>query len=398
MKHLFIGLLYDKDREAELLKKIGYLQPQINQYEWGFLKGLEENLGYKPDVIASLPTGSFPKNSKKLFIKGKDAGYTESVKYLGFINFYFLRETIRKISFRKSTFRYLDNQKEKTNIYVYSMYYPFMTLIKDVKRKYKDRVNIVLIVPDLVGKYTFQYKSKLKNAYHSRHAKKQYEYAKLADQYVLLTEAMKDVLEIGDKPYTVIEGFLPSLEIPKVTIPDELKDKKIVMYAGSLNPAFGIEELLKQFITIEDANYELWLCGQEEYAGYIREYSKKDPRIKYLGFLPKAKILELQQQATMLINPRRPEGEYTKYSFPSKTMEYILSGKPVLMYRLKGIPKEYAEYLVYFDEADSNSIAKVIREVGEWTPQQTESLKNSAKKFSLKKNPQLQVRKVFEIG
>ena len=63
-------------------------------------------------------------------------------------------------------------------------------------------------------------------------------------------------------------------------------------------------------------------------------------RIEFLGMLPRTDVLELQSKATILVNPRQPVGDFTKYSFPSKTIEYMASGTPLLMYKLPGIPEE----------------------------------------------------------
>ena len=54
----------------------------------------------------------------------------------------------------------------------------------------------------------------------------------------------------------------------------------------------------------------------------------------------------LQKTADVLVNPRLNEGEYTKYSFPSKTMEYLSTGRPVVCYKLDGIPDEYDKHLM----------------------------------------------------
>ena len=54
--------------------------------------------------------------------------------------------------------------------------------------------------------------------------------------------------------------------------------------------------------------------------------------------------------ATLLINPRFSNEEYTKYSFPSKNMEYMASGTPILTTKLPGMPKEYYEYIYLFEE------------------------------------------------
>ena len=43
-------------------------------------------------------------------------------------------------------------------------------------------------------------------------------------------------------------------------------------------------------------------------------------------------------QSLWPVNPRQNNEEFTKYSFPSKTMEYLASGVPVVAYKLDGIP------------------------------------------------------------
>lgn len=49
------------------------------------------------------------------------------------------------------------------------------------------------------------------------------------------------------------------------------------------------------------------------------------------------------------------------YSFPSKTIEYMASGTPVLMTKLKCLPKEYYQYLYFIDSETPEGIRdKVI--------------------------------------
>ena len=51
------------------------------------------------------------------------------------------------------------------------------------------------------------------------------------------------------------------------------------------------------------------------------------------------------RRADVLVNPRPNEGEYTKYSFPSKNIEYLLSGNPVVGYMLSGMPEDYRRFV-----------------------------------------------------
>lgn len=356
MRYLFLGLMFDRDSEKEILSRSGYAQAQVNQYQWGMVDGLNANLNTKIDIIASIPMASFPMRSKMLFVKKNSFKSNYGIDYVGYVNFYVVRELMRNSAFYNKVKKYVQASEEKVTVFVYSMYFPFLDVMRRIKKKFGDRVDYVLITPDLVGEYTFSYKNKLKQAYHSRHAKKQMEYSAFADKYVLLTEQMKNPLKIGDKPYTVIEGFLPHCEFNY----ENERQSKTVLYTGSLNPAFGITTLLEAFKNIDDPDYRLWICGAGDGQAAVEEAARHDGRIIYKGFLPKSEIADLQTRCDVLINPRPAEGEYTKYSFPSKTMEYLLSGSKVVMHRLDGIGDEYYKYIRVIEEHTPEAMAKAI--------------------------------------
>lgn len=388
MRYAFLGLLYDQDCENELLERNHYsLQPQINQYEWGFIEGINEALRIKMDVFGSIPFGSFPKHSHSGIVRKNIISSAYGVDYTGFINFYVVREKIRQVVFIRKLRAYISKSEEPVTLFVYSLYHPFVKCIDKLKKMYGSKVRIVLIIPDLVGKYAIQYKNPVKKLFYGFHADEQLRLAEKADAFVLLTEAMKNAIGIQSKPYTVIEGFLPTL--PKNKCQNEKANEKVVLYTGSLNPALGISALLKEFSSIENDNYQLWVCGPEGDAGEVKKYAERDSRICYLGFLPKSKVAAYQQQATVLINPRTPAGEYTKYSFPSKTMEYMLSGTPILMYRLEGIPQEYEQYIFYFDESSKYPLKEKILEICEKPFAELQSFGQEAKKFVLNEKSSL---------
>lgn len=58
------------------------------------------------------------------------------------------------------------------------------------------------------------------------------------------------------------------------------------------------------------------ICGIGDSEKAIREAAEKDFRISFLGQLPRSEVLEWQKQATVLVNPRQNNEEFTKYSFP----------------------------------------------------------------------------------
>lgn len=177
------------------------------------------------------------------------------------------------------------------------------------------------------------------------------------DGFILFSECMKDSLKIGKKPYIVLEGILNSnLDLDTV----KKNPQKVLLYTGKIEKWFGLYDLLSAFTQIKGDDYELWLCGNGDFS-MINEFLDKDKRIRYLGVMSHNEVLNLQQQATILVNPRHSYDEYTKYSFPSKTMEYMASGTPTLMCRLESIPKEYYEHLFFFEDESVEGMAKTIK-------------------------------------
>ena len=120
--------------------------------------------------------------------------------------------------------------------------------------------------------------------------------------------------------------------------------------------------LVDAFMLTTDSRFRLVLCG----SGVLREYVEKaalsDKRIVYKGRVSHDEVVRLQRNSTMLINPRRPNGGITKYSFPSKTMEYMSSLTPMIGYHLEGIPEEYYQYMYTPKDLTQKSLAECINQ------------------------------------
>jgi glycosyltransferase involved in cell wall biosynthesis len=142
----------------------------------------------------------------------------------------------------------------------------------------------------------------------------------------------------------------------------------------------------------------LCICGEGSFKNVILEYAKKDNRINYLGLLKREQVLLLQQKATILINPRNSNEEYTKYSFPSKTMEYMASGTPVVMFKLPGMPEEYVKYLGIIEDDSLETLQKTIVEWCEKSSDELYEFGNTAREFILKhKNAKIQTARIIDF-
>lgn len=215
------------------------------------------------------------------------------------------------------------------------------------------------------------------------------------DTFVLLSSYMRDKLPIDGKPWALMEGIFNTNAIPKGVAKCQ---ERVILYCGNLSKQYGIVELLEAFKGVANDNYRLWICGRGDSESDVIKMAEEDKRIMFYGVVSHEEVLELQQKATVLINPRSSAGEYTKYSFPSKTMEYLASGTPTIMSHLPAIPKEYDKHIFYFDEETVDGIRNKIAEVYEKPQDELSEFGKSALEFiKTQKNAYVQAKKIIDL-
>ena len=135
------------------------------------------------------------------------------------------------------------------------------------------------------------------------------------------------------------------------------------------------------------------------FTGTPIEYADKNNKIRFYGFLSsRDELRELQEKATMLINMRDPKEEASKFCFPSKLFEYMLTGKPVLSLKLMGIPQEYFQYLVNVDSTGAKDIAKAIERVANENDKCRVKFGMKAREFIVeKKNNISQAERIYDF-
>lgn len=214
--------------------------------------------------------------------------------------------------------------------------------------------------------------------------------------YINLVKGMDRWINPLNKPSTVIEGTVET--VSQLFIDKEAKDKKIVLYAGGINKKYGLETLVKAFVQCKRNDAELHIYGDGVYVAELQEFCKIHSNVKYMGVALNAQMVELESQATLLVNPRFSNEEYTFYSFPSKTLEYMSSGTPVCSTRLRGIPDEYEDYLYWFDEESVEGFSNTLNCILDKDFEELANFGKNAKNFVDKyKNNYIQGTKIAEF-
>lgn len=218
------------------------------------------------------------------------------------------------------------------------------------------------------------------------------------DAYVLLTEQMNAVVNPKNRPYMIMEGLVDiTMESSENTIAKKSKEK-IFIYAGGLFEKYGVKTLIDAFLKLENQEARLHLYGNGDMVKGMEGFMQKDTRIVYMGMVPNTIVVADQLAATLLINPRPTTEEFTKFSFPSKNMEYMVSGTPMVTTHLPGMPDEYLDYVFLFEDESVDGMSKTLETILSKSKEELHEFAAEAKAFVIqKKNNQVQAGRILEF-
>lgn len=393
MHILFIAQYYPEQLLSTFVKqtKAG-LDFAAHNLHRALLQGFREN-GQEVDVLNAPHLGSFPPYYKTPFIPSY-ISQDEHIHSFSYLNVSYVKRWDIKRKMRREMLRWCERTEGEKMIFFYN--FTALTVLPELKRKFKD-VKACLLVTDLPeymaadNSLLTRLNKKIASAFGSND-KSHFDYI---DGYVLLAPAMRERLPMEGKPWIQVEGIY-NPEDDKVQV--EKTAEKVVLYTGNLGRRYGLPELLEAFHRIGNDDYRLWICGTGDGLDDVKRYEALDSRVSYLGTFPRAEVIKLQKKATLLINPRHSTDAYTIYSFPSKTMEYMASGTPTLMSRLKSIPQEYDEHLYYFEDESIDGFSQRIVEICGKSSDELKSFGVRASQFIMQyKTPQPQVEKILSF-
>lgn len=386
--------LFPEEYEEEILKNsLSGVQNAANKLQWAIVDGLNRQDNVQMSVMNSLFIGSYPRKYKKATIpsftfrvKGNEQGMN-----VGFLNLPFIKYISKYYGLKKKIDEWVKDNGEKVVI-AYAMTSPVVELLHYIKNKYPE-IKCILFVPDLPEYMDVTNKSLSYSAVKKLHISHLKRKIQKIDGYVFLTDYMKEWFD-KEIRYTVVEGIYK--ENPNLS-EDPVSKEKVILYAGGLSEQYGVLELVEAFLKTKEEDWTLELVGDGPLLPTLKQLANDHDCLLVRGLLPNSEVLKRQKQVSILVNPRKAEQEFTKYSFPSKTIEYMSSGTPMVGYRLPGIPNEYFEYM-YAVTPDDNGLETCLKKVMTLSEQERNQVGLLAKRFIQKeKNATKQCAKIIEL-
>lgn len=395
MNIIYLSSCCTDNKFNDLFQK-GYTKklPQAQKYHLLLIEGLATCIDGKLTAISALPINR--QWTKKLVFTREVEHYGNmQFIYNAFINLKGLRQFNLQRGTKKDIRRICKDNSECViicDVLNYSLSkaalsygnknnIPVIGIVTDVPEfKAGARLKTQSFFNRLIAKYVSKLKTKALKSF---------------DAFLFLTEQMNDVVNKNNKPYIVIEGHC---DYKMVNVLNQLENKhipKVIMYAGGIHEEFGIKRMVKAFLRGHFEDWELHIYGDGNYQEELSKIASKYSNVKYFGIQPNALIVENQLKATLLLNPRLTDAEYVKYSFPSKTLECMASGTPLLTTKLPGMPKEYYDFVYFFEDESENGMLETFKSILAKSPEEIHEFGIKARRFVLKQKNNVKQAKKF---
>ena len=350
------------------------------KWDYFFCKAFSKIKGEHFKAISFQPVPVFPYGKAFRLKQNHEVVDSLHIEYIGCSNL----PIFKQLSSSNNLFKLLVKTCKKNDdvvIITHCLYPQTYKAIKRLKKKFKN-FTIVSFVPDLPEfsypiwgkKHKFLFylwkifnKSKLK-------------IKSLPDAYICFAKTQMELLE--KKPFMELNGIIDLDYIDSVSPYSNLLnccDKKIFLYAGTINDDYGIKELINGFIKFNNPNYELHFYGTGNYVDELNKCTSNG--VLYKGAVGAREIISLEKSAFMLINPRPPKADYSKYSFPSKILEYMCTKTPILTTSLVTLNKSYQNLMLFAGNGTADEFCDAFVKIDNLDNDQLKMIANRAYDF-----------------
>lgn len=347
---IFVGSTVDR----ETLKKLSDASVAGNKMELGFVKGFINNNVHSV-AISVEAYGMWMFNDKPIVVKSKllqdENAHIITVPY---INVPVIKQITIMMNIKKAIHEVMRNDEYRdATIIVYNTMTIFSKPVLDVA--HKKSMKCLAVIADLPIRCK-------KNIFRRIEDRRQISVISSFEGIIPLTMHIPKDFAPNTKYCVVEAGCNPEdyINSPKS---DRTGREYKVVFSGTLNELSGIEDLIQSFVNIENENIKLEIYGDGPFREKVQQQTETLKNVRYLGKVTNDEMLRIQSEADLLVCPRKKDDFTTKYTFPSKVLEYICSGVPVLANHLPGIPDEYENYINYVEDETPQSWSKSITQI-----------------------------------
>lgn len=327
---------------------------QTHKFAWSLTRALR-HAHREVRLLSAAPVQSFPLFPRLRFRSHSFREYGVEGQLIGFLNLIVLKHATRFFGIVRAWPQIVRWRVE--TVYVHGVHTPFLLAGLLLKARGL-RVIAVLTDPPGVSLPTDGWFGRL---------------LKAADRALagMIIRRFSGVVALAPELAAQYAEGLPALVVPGIVGVDWLaqlatlpsgtggRDRPVVLYAGGLQAAYGVDRLIDSAELMPDVDFLFYGKGDQ----VERLTSAAPANARYEGFVDAPALAKAIRHADILVNPRPTGSRMAAQSFPSKLLEYLACGKPVLTTRLDAIPPEIAGCFDYLEDETASGIAAAIRRV-----------------------------------
>lgn len=331
-----------------------------NIFQRDFLRALEGKGAQDLAAYSLIAMASFPRD-RRLAVLGRPAemwpGLT--VHLLGFLNFGVLKTLTLGIGGFSDLLRWglAKQDRPRRVVFCYNLTAPPAAFIRLACRL--TRTPLVGILQDINVPGEMVSNSLLRRiefAWQRRLIPK-------LDGLVVANEAMVEDFAPG-RPYVLMAGGVPEDFLQRFSTRRRCGDEGLRMaFAGRLTQLNGLDMIVGAFERCSDAPWTLEIAGDGPLRRLVEEAALRDPRIHYHGILGRDDVIDLYQRSNLLLCLRRTDQRMSRYVFPSKLVECLATGIPVLSTPVGHAAREFGPFLSILEEESDEALASRFAEL-----------------------------------
>jgi glycosyltransferase involved in cell wall biosynthesis len=194
---------------------------------------------------------------------------------------------------------------------------------------------------------------------------------RFADRVITINEPIEDLLAgrgLKRSKSTVImnavdEARFDASSKTSASVAARDPDKFVMMYHGTLTNIYGLDIAVEALALAhqEMPGAELWILGAGTEKDALAELAQKlgvASKVRLVGQVPAPEIPGWLKQCDVGMLPIRRD-VFLDFAFPNKLPEFIITGTPVIISRLKAIRHYFSdEALTFFEPNDPADLAK----------------------------------------
>lgn len=184
--------------------------------------------------------------------------------------------------------------------------------------------------------------------------------AKKCNGFIALTNELKELyIDEDKKPSLVFEGIVEDTK----DIKPYKGDKPYFYFGGSLLPRYGVFDLINAFKKIDNKDVDLYIAGHTGNMSQLQKEIKENENIKYLGTIDVRDVLSYEKGAIANINPRPYSQDLDRFSIPSKTIEYLSSGRVVISVKNTKLQKIFDKEIIWINSSNEQDLLEAMNKV-----------------------------------